>query len=202
VVIYLNAANFFDEYAAAHELAHNILYCDGLTKLDIAPDGRATGAQCLLLGRISSALSHFAVNPMMRRYGYDVTGREDARAAAFCRNVRLKRLSACEGHAVACADLWCHCSHSAREALASKAQENERFGVLLRDVVETFESRNLLRNPGFALIETARRELLARFGLTMITRFANPLDIRSYEETRISGDDQAPRAQDKRPDVG
>jgi len=175
LVLYLNAATFFDEYAAAHELVHSILYCEGLTRLDVVEVRRRDRELCLLLGRISSATSHFAVNPRMRSRGYDVAAREDQRVAAFCRNIRLTRLKRCEGYAVACADLWFHCSPKAREALAGKARENAAFEALFRDVKALFEAGNLSAKPEFGQIEAVRRRLLQRLGLTMMTRFVNPV---------------------------
>jgi len=175
LVLYLNAATFFDEYAAAHELVHSILYCEGLTKLDVVEGRQRDRELCLLLGRISSATSHFAVNQRMRARGYDVAAREDRRVAAFYRNIRLAGLKRCEGYAVACADLWFHCSPKSRESLAGKAQENAAFVSFFREVKGLFEAENLPERPEFGQIEAVRRHLLERLGLTMMTRFVNPV---------------------------
>ena len=171
LVVYLRAGSRNELYAVLHEVAHNLLYAEGLARLQAPPF--ALPDTLALISQISTSTSHPLAMRRLEEFDFHVFRYEAARAERFLRLAARGEaglagdqvaLLAAE-FAVALGHFW----------MAGAMPLLRRMG---RQVAERAEA---LRAPldrcflGVAEAENARREILQMLLYGVETRSANPL---------------------------
>jgi len=170
LVVYLHRTFSSLPYAICHEVAHNILYADGLTRL-AKPFG-ATKQDTQLISQISTSTSHPLVTKTLESFGWPVIAYEAGRAEWFLRAVAGGALSEHAAALIAAeftVTLGHYWLHGARPALRRVSPYVEAMAVdLLRDIEACLIS--------VEATEAARRRIVSRFLYGVELRGVNPLE--------------------------
>jgi hypothetical protein len=123
LVVYVQSRPRSLGYALCHEVAHNLLYADGLTRLEAPAD--ATDDDVALISQLSTSTSHPLVARRLEHCGWRVVRHEAARAERFLKAVALGRANLSERAAalvaaeftVVLGHFWLHGARSALRRL-------------------------------------------------------------------------------------
>jgi len=189
LVLYLAPGRERDSYVVSHELAHNILYCQGLPRVDLV-EGREDERLRLLLSSLSSSSSHFLVNRVLSEHGFDVVAREGQRARQFIEVLPRGRRVAPARVALDWLDLASHTSsdmaHRLREAARGEADAFAQYAEQFEQLAVRIGLRNA---PSIAGVQRLRHAILARLSIQECVAMRNPL--RCSPSTQETGEDGA-----------
>jgi len=175
LVLYLAPGRERDAYVVAHELAHNVLYCQGLPRVDLARDAQEEELR-LLLSSLSSATSHFLVNRLLRERGFDVPTREADRAERFLEGLPRRRAAVPARTALHWTDLVFHTPENmARRLRASASSVTDVFAERASEFERLVRESGLHDVPSIDSVQHVRRALLARLGIEHRAAMSNPL---------------------------
>ena len=168
-------------YTVCHEVVHNLLYADGLTRLSAPP--HATAEDTALISHISTSTSHPLVVRQLEHFGWAVTRHEAERAEGFLRAAsasshlgeRAAALIAAE-FAVVLGSFWLD---GARAAL-------RRFGPLTEALAHELVAGVERCVDGVDAVQAARESIVKRLLLDVDVTGVNPLE-------RVAGPGEARR---------
>jgi len=171
LVVYLRRRSPSFAYTISHEVAHNLLYADGLLRL--SPPRNADPEQIALVSQISTSTSHPLVVRLLEEFDWAVTAREAARAERFLRSLASGRARFQDPVAALIAAefsvaLGHHWLHGARACLGRISRHVE---PLARELVPLLEA--CADCP--AAVEESRREVAAMLLYGVELEGVNPL---------------------------
>ena len=172
LVVYLRPGSRSNLYAVLHEVAHNLLYTEGLARLQAPPF--APSDTLALISQISTSTSHPLAMRILEEFNFHVFPHEAARAERFLRQAvrgatelggdQVALLAA--EFAVALGHFW----------MAGALPVLRRWGQAVADRAETLRAPLERCYHGVPETEEARAEILEMLFVNVPTHSQNPLE--------------------------